>query len=386
MIKIIADDKIPFLKGVFEPYAEVKYVPGNLITRSIVEDVDALIIRTRTKCNSALLHDTNVKFIATATIGFDHIDADYCSDHKITWTNAPGCNASSVQQYIASALLRISGESDFRLKDKTLGIIGVGNAGSGVEKFAKTIGMNLILNDPPRERKEKSSKFSSIEYLLENSDIITLHVPLNMEGEDKTFHMFDNEVFGKIKKGTWLINASRGEVVKTEAVKDALYTEKLAGVVLDVWENEPDIDLHLMAMAFLATPHIAGYSTDGKVKGTAMSVRALSKFFGLPLNDWYPSEVPLPSEPVIRINTDGKSDDDILRKAVFHTYHIIEDDAKLRFNPPAFEKLRGDYPVRREFPAFTVALTDGKSGILHKLGKLGFGTGDHDSPEKSTER
>lgn len=372
MIKIVADDKIPFLRGVLEPYADVRYMPGGKIRNDDVRDADALIIRTRTRCNAALLNKSGVKFIATATIGYDHIDSDYCSKHGIQWTSAPGCNASSVQQYIASALLRISGESGFSLKGRTLGVIGAGNAGSLVAGFATTMGMNVLLNDPPRQRAEKSNLFTDLDDLLAESDIITLHVPLIHSGEDRTFHLFDRKMFEKVRKGAWMINASRGEVVDTESLKDALYLERLTGVVLDVWENEPEIDKHLLEMTFLATPHIAGYSTDGKVNGTTMSVRALSRFFGLPLNDWYPLVVPEPAESVINLNAKGKSDEEIIRRAVFHSYYIVEDDLRLRFNPSSFEKLRGDYPVRREFPAFRINLKGGNPELAGVLQKLGF--------------
>jgi erythronate-4-phosphate dehydrogenase len=313
-----------------------------------------------------------VKFIGTATIGFEHIDTDFCKRNDIKWTNAPGCNSSSVQQYIASALLRISTESQFSLKDKTLGIIGVGNVGSKVQNLAKALGMNVILNDPPRERKERKKIFSGLEHLLNESDIITLHVPLNMEGQDKTFHLFNSETFSKVKKGSWFINSSRGEVVETEALKDALGGERLAGAVIDVWEREPEIDIPLMHMAFLATPHIAGYSADGKANGTSMIVNDLCESFDIPLGDWYPPEVPSPPEPLLFIDCNGKSNEEILRRTVFHTYNIVEDDIRLRFDPSRFEKARENYPLRREFPCYTIDLKDGNAETKKTLKSLGF--------------
>jgi erythronate-4-phosphate dehydrogenase len=372
MIRIIADDKIPFLKGVLEPYAKVTYLPGNQINRNSITGTDALLIRTRTKCNPELLSGTPVKFIGTATIGFDHIDTDFCDKNDIKWSNAPGCNSSSVQQYIASALLRISAESGFSLKDKTLGIIGVGNVGSKVQNLSNALGMKMILNDPPRARKERKKIFSSLDHLLYESDIITMHVPLNMDGQDKTYHLFNGETFNKVKKGSWFINSSRGEVVETEALKDALGGEKLAGAVIDVWEREPEIDIPLMHMAFLATPHIAGYSTDGKANGTSMIVKDLCESFDIPLVDWYPSEVPAPPEPVLIIDCNGKSNEEILRRAVFHTYNIVEDDIRLRFDPSRFEKERENYPVRREFSCYTIDLKDGNEEIKKLLKSLGF--------------
>ncbi len=372
MIRIIADDKIPFLKGVLEPYAKVTYLPGNQINRNSLTGTDALLIRTRTKCNPELLSGTPVKFIGTATIGFDHIDTDFCEKNDIKWSNAPGCNSSSVQQYIAAALLRISAESGFSLKDKTLGIIGVGNVGSKVQNLANALGMKVILNDPPRARKERKKIFASLDHLLNESDIITLHVPLNIDSQDKTFHFFNNETFSKVKKGSWFINSSRGEVVETEALKDALGGEKLAGAVIDVWEREPEIDIPLMHMAFLATPHIAGYSTDGKANGTSMIVKDLCESFNIPLDDWYPSEVPAPPEPMLTIDCNGKSNEEILRRAVFHSYNIVEDDIRLRFDPSRFEKERENYPVRREFSCYTIDLKDGNEEIKKLLKSLGF--------------
>jgi erythronate-4-phosphate dehydrogenase len=371
-MKIVADDKIPFLKGVLEPYADIVYFQGKEITRKILMNADALLIRTRTKCTEDLLMGTPVKFIGTATIGFDHIDIEYCRKKNIFWTNAPGCNSSSVQQYIAAALLKMASEFRFDLTGKTLGIVGVGNVGSKVEKFARIIGMNVLMNDPPRARFEAGKDFVSLGTILYESDIVTLHVPLNFVGEDRTYHLFNSHTFKKMKKNSWFINASRGEVVETTALKKALDSGKFGGAILDVWENEPDIDLELMSKTFLATPHIAGYSTDGKANGTSIVINALCKHFNLPLKEWYPGDVPKPEKPLITINCKGHGDEDIIREAVSQTYNIDEDNIKLRFNPADFEKQRGDYRIRREFSAFTVNQIDGTKQIKNKLVDLGF--------------
>lgn len=372
MLRIVADDKIPFLKGVLEPFAKVVYFPGNEIDRNAAMKADALLVRTRTKCSQDLLSDTPVKFIGTATIGFDHIDTDFCKQNNIIWTNAPGCNSSSVQQYVTAALLRISAESDINLHDKTIGIVGVGNVGSRVQKMAETLGMRVIMNDPPRERIEGRGLFSSLEFLLNESDIITLHVPLNLDGDDRTYHMINDETLRKVKAGSWLINTSRGEVVDTGALKDALADNRIAGTVVDVWEREPEIDTSLMHQAFLATPHIAGYSADGKANGTAMIVNSLCKMFGIPLKNWYPDDIPSAPDPEIVIDCSGKLDYELLRRAVFHSYNIVEDDVRLRFDPSRFEKERENYPVRREFPFYTVRLKNGNNEIRKILTNLGF--------------
>jgi erythronate-4-phosphate dehydrogenase len=372
-MKIVADDKIPFLKGVLEPLAEVVYVPGKDINNTIIKDADALLTRTRTKCTESLLKGSSVKFIGTATIGFDHIDTHYCEKNNITWTNAPGCNSSSVHQYIAAALLKLSHDRKLSLKGKTIGIIGVGNVGKKVEKLARALGMNVLLNDPPRERKEGKGKFVLLGDILYNSDFVTLHVPLNIVGEDMTYHLFNEKSFKKLRRGTWFINASRGEVTDSKALLKSLSSGKI-NAILDVWENEPDIDTDLMSKAFIATPHIAGYSTDGKANGTSMVVNSLCQFFGLPLKNWYPVNVPLPGSTDIRIDCAGKDEYEIVRLAVNRTYNIENDDTNLRLSPADFEKLRGNYPLRREFTSYSVKLTGKNPAAQKMLKELGFNT------------
>jgi erythronate-4-phosphate dehydrogenase len=369
---IVADDKIPFLTGALEPYAEVIYVPGKMIDNDVLKKADALLIRTRTKCTKDLLDGTNIKYIGTATIGYDHIDTQYCERNNITWTNAPGCNSSSVQQYITSALLKLAMDNKYYLKGKTIGIIGVGNVGTKVEKIARILGMKILLNDPPRARKEGNKDFVLLGNILYESDFITVHVPLNLVDEDCTYHLFNEKSFKKMKKGTWFFNTSRGEVTDSLALKNAVKSGKLGGAVIDVWENEPDIDLELMEYSFIATPHIAGYSSDGKANGTSVVVNSLSRHFGLPLHNWYPMNVPPPPVHEIFINGVGKSEEDIVREAVFHTYNIEEDDFRLRMSPYDFEKQRGEYHVRREFPSYTVKLHNCTKESYKILKDLGF--------------
>ena len=225
----------------------------------------------------------------------------------------------------------------------------------------------FFLNDPPRARLEGKKNFHSLRTILSQSDIVTVHVPLNVVGEDYTYHLFNDENFKKIKKGAWFINSSRGEVTDTFALKKVLFSGKVGGAVLDVWENEPDIDVEIMQMAFIATPHIAGYSTDGKANGTAMVVGALSRNFNLPLKNWYPENIPLPSSPYISIDCKGKSEEEIIREAVSHTYNIDEDKANLLHSPTDFEKLRGDYRIRREFTSYSVELKNGSERVQQIL-------------------
>ena len=371
-MKIIIDDKIPYIRGAFEQVAEVVYLAGSKTTTDIAKDAFALVTRTRTICNKQLLEGSSVKFIATATIGYDHIDTDYCDSVGIRWTNAPGCNSKSVEQYIASTLIVLAERKNICLNEMTIGVVGVGNVGSKVARIAALFGMKVLLNDPPRERAEGSEMFVSLGTIQQQADIITLHVPLNLKGEDATFHLGNDSFFGMLQRKPILINSCRGEVVYTQAVKAALKNSNISAFVCDCWENEPNLDLELLALTDLATPHIAGYSKDGKATGTLMSVQAISRFFNLGLDDWQPTGVELPSNPLIDINGEGLSEQDILSKAVLATYDIRNDDKNLRENVSQFEQQRGDYPTRREFPAYTVRATNVEDKTLLILKNLGF--------------
>jgi len=371
-MKIIIDDKIPYIQGAFEGVAEVIYLPGAKTTPAIVKDADVLITRTRTICNEQLLAGSAVKFIATATIGYDHIDTEYCRTAGIQWTNAPGCNSKSVEQYIASALLVLAQKNNWILAEKCIGIVGVGNVGSKVATVCKLLGMKVLLNDPPRERAEGRGDFISLQRVLDEADIISLHVPLNMTGEDATFHLCNRTFFTSLKRKPVLINSCRGEAIDTTSAKEALRVGQLSGFVCDCWENEPDIDLELLALTDLATPHIAGYSRDGKATGTLMSVQAISDFFSLGLNNWRPLGVELPIHPVIEIDGTGLTEQDIIAKAVLSTYDIRDDDRRFRADTTEFEMQRGDYPVRREFTAYTLKTINVPETIMEKLKQWGF--------------
>ena len=374
MIKIVADMHIPFLKGALEPFAKVVYLQGDKIRKSDVLDAEGLITRTRTICDSSLLEGTPVKFIATATIGFDHIDTVYCEANGIHWHHAPGCNSSSVRQYMASALARLSEIHQFPLADKTIGVIGVGHVGAKVVQLAEVLGMKPLLNDPPRAQNEGKIGFTDLDTILELADIVTLHVPLNLEGPFKTFHMADDNFFERLRKKPLLINTSRGQVTDTAAVKKALQAGRISGFTADVWENEPDIDLEMLALADIGTPHIAGYSAEGKANGTAACVRAASRFFGFGIDDWYPESLPLPANPVLRLYTTGKTDEKLLLEAINRTYDIRFDDILMRNSAEKFEEHRNLYPVRREFEAYQVELDERRNDVLQKLRALGFQT------------
>lgn len=372
-MKIVCDHKIPFLKGALEPYAEVVYLPGDQTDAKVVKEADALITRTRTICKESLLKGSSVKMIATATIGFDHIDTQWCEENGIAWTNAPGCNSGSVQQYIASVLVHLSQKHHFCFEEKTLGVVGVGNVGKKVAKIAALLGFKVLLNDPPRARKEGPDGFVSLDEICAKCDIITIHVPLERGGEDSTFHLFDSNRLAKLSSECILINSSRGEVVDNQALKEALQQKRLKAGVLDVWEKEPDIDVELLSLLDIATPHIAGYSLDGKANGTTMSVRAVAGFFDLPIKDWQATGVPLPAQAV-EFSIDAKDGclQEVLSRAVLYTYQVMDDDQSLRASVSSFEKQRADYPVRREFSTYTIRLQHGSREMQARLSEMGF--------------
>lgn len=346
-MKVIVDNKIPFIKEAIERIAdEVLYAPGKDFTPKLINDADALIIRTRTKCNRELLENSHVRFIATATIGFDHIDTDFCKEAGITWTNAPGCNSSSVAQYLQSSLLLLKQLKNIDLGKMTIGIIGVGNVGSKVAQVANELGLKVLLNDLPREDHEGSIAFNSLQTLAENCDILTFHTPLYKEGKYKTYHLANDDFFHSLKRHPIIINTSRGEVVDTSALLNALDAGLVTDAIIDVWENEPDINLSLLKKAFIGTPHIAGYSADGKANATRMSLNALCHFFNIEPN--FQIEPPLPE------NSNLTASD--VEEAYLQMYNPQRDSEALKQRPNMFEKLRGDYPLRREKEAYTISI------------------------------
>lgn len=368
-MKIVVDDKIPFLEGILENYFDVVYKPGKFICRADLLDVDALLVRTRTNCNGLLLNNTNLKFIATATIGHDHIDAAYCKKVGIEWANSPGCNAWAVQQYVIASVLEMAQKYSMPLNNLTLGVVGAGHVGKKVAESAVGLGLKVLVNDPPREMVE-GGDFVSLQTIMEEADFITFHVPLTVDGEFKTYHMADDLFFGNLKKRPVVINSSRGEVISGEALKRALISGLIRGAVVDVWENEPTVDVELLRMVDIATPHIAGYSVEGKANGTAMAVQALSRFFGLGIDSWKPTSVPMPSNPLIepKNNIPHKT----ILEAVRATYKVMIDDHTLRSSIRNFEKQRTDYNFRNEFSSFCIDGSNLDEKLEKRFKRVGF--------------
>lgn len=336
-MKVIVDNKIPYIAGEIEKIADkVVYLPGDAFTKEEVKEADALVVRTRTHCNRELLEGSQVKFIVTATIGFDHIDTEYCHEAGIAWTNCPGCNAGSVEQYIHSVLLLLKREKGVKLEETTLGIVGVGHVGSRVKRMAESLGMKVLLNDPPRADKGEKG-FVDLRTIASESDVITFHTPLIKEGTYRTCHLVDEDFLFSLKRNPVIINSSRGEVVDTASLLIALSAGKVKDAVIDTWEYEPVISRELMEVAFLATPHIAGYSADGKANATRMSLEALARFFGVEADFC----VMPPEYSGIQFSDDAE-------EAYLQAYNPTRDSEWLKKCPEKFEWFRGSYPFRRE--------------------------------------
>ena len=341
-MKIVADTNIPFLKGVLEPFAEVVYLDGRAIDRAAMSDADAIIIRTRTRCNAETLAGTRVKMIASATIGTDHIDLPWCAAHGIEVCNAEGCNAGGVADYVFSALYGTASRHSIKLDGATIGIVGVGHVGKIVEQMARSLGFRVLLNDPPRAAREGDAAFVDLDTLLEQSQVITLHVPL----DSTTRGMASEAFFEKMQPGAIFINAARGEVVDESALLHA--RPKLGALILDTWCNEPDVNPNLIEVCDIATPHIAGYSYQGKQNGTAMAVQAVARHFGIgALLDFAPQTETEALKPV-SVHLQGKTQGEIAA-ILQYNYPIFTDDFLFRSNPGSFERLRSEYNYRREF-------------------------------------
>ena len=331
-MKIIVDDKIPYIQEHLRLLAdEVVALNGASINAADVRDADALIVRTRTRCDESLLKGSKVQFVATATIGFDHIDTDYLERVGIAWTSCPGCNAASVAQYVESSLLLLQQEKGISLPNATIGIVGCGHVGSKVRAVAERLGMHVLVCDPLLGH----SDFVPLSVIERVADIITFHVPLTRQGAYATWHLADETFFHRLPKVPYIINTSRGGVVDNTALLTAIQQGRVRDAVIDVWEGEPHLNEELLHRVFIGTPHIAGYSADGKTNADNMVIDALCQYFGLS----HPGKVLPPKLPVDYHYTGNPLD----------LYNPMRDSDALKTNPKRFEDLRNHYPLRREY-------------------------------------
>ena len=381
-MKIVADENIPFVREIFAPLGKVLCVSGRQMSADVVADADVLLVRSVTKVNEQLLSDSSVRFVGTATIGTDHVDQEYLSSREITFVSAAGSNSNSVAEYVITAILVLAEKYGWELQDKTLGIIGVGNIGSNIEKKAPALGLKVLPNDPPLQRETGDKRFVSLSRVLEEADIITCHVPLTRSGPDATWHLFDQEKLGRLRPGTVLINSSRGAVVDNRELKKQITKGNMGPVVLDVWENEPEIDMELLDQVAIATPHIAGYSLDGKVNGTVMLYQKLCEFLGTEVTSQIDRLLPTPPVPTIELDVTGKADQQLLTQAMTRIYDIMGDDGRLREiitltnseKGKYFDELRKNYPVWREAFNTRIKLQGPADQIREKFFILGFKT------------
>ncbi|HBR99138.1 MAG TPA: hypothetical protein DD979_17415 [Gammaproteobacteria bacterium] len=346
-MNILADENIPQVHEAFAALGTLTARSGREISPSDLQTTDALLVRSVTRVDHDLLSGTPVRFVASATAGLDHIDADYLQSAGITFAHAPGSNALSAAEYVIAALCYWSLRNARPLDGLSLGVIGCGQVGSRVVRLAQQLGLRCVRNDPPLAA-TGVAELDAIDAALA-CDIVTLHVPLTTDGPHATRTLLSADRLAQLKPGAVLINASRGEVIDEAALLRRVTSQRDLTLMLDVWHNEPAIQLPLLAETLLATPHIAGYSTDAKLRGTEMIYRAYCDFLGREAH-WQPRiDTPMNAEP-----NDAVTD---IRERVLRAYPIDQDDARLRrvLHEPDlevarhFDQLRKRYPIRREY-------------------------------------
>jgi len=380
-MKIVCDKNMPFAAEAFGTLGEVLLKDGRQIAADDVRDAELLITRSTTRINAGLLDGSAVRFYGSGVIGTDHIDIPYLASRGIVWTGAPGCNAESVATYVTAALLWLGGRTGLMLEGRTLGVIGVGNVGRRVCAHARALGLRVLANDPPRQRDAadaEAAAFVPLERVLEESDIITCHVPLTRQGPDATFHLLDAARLARLRRGAILVNAARGPVVETDALRAALDSGRVGQAVIDCWEGEPAYRPDLLARAALSTPHIAGHAYEGKVNGTALVYRRACDFLGMPAV--YPFTLPEPPLPLWRGDAAGRGDEAVLRELVLSVYDIETDSSRLAAScaaddaarAAAFDAQRSRYPMRREFASTRVQVAHASDALLAKIAGLGF--------------
>ena len=379
-MNIVVDENIAYAKKAFSEFGDVQLVDGRKINNQQLKNVDVFIVRSITNVNSNLLDGTKVKFVGTATIGSDHIDLNYLEKNNITFADAKGCNADSVAEYVFTALFKIAADENIRLNKKSIGVVGIGNIGSKVVRIAEELGMLVLKNDPPLERKGIGEKYVSLDEILQ-ADIITTHVPLNKGGRDNTVHLLNKDNLNQIRYGAIIINTSRGVVINNDALYNITQSKKLYNI-LDVWENEPGINIDLLNITKIGTAHIAGYSLEGKVNGTVMIYNALCNFARIPPS-WKPE---LPEVENKEFVLDVSKNDELKLYNLLRSVHDIEsDDWRMRNmikvkgeeRGKYFALLRKEYPIRREFSNYTVKLREDELYLKKILEALRFKTEEY---------
>ncbi|USD66628.1 4-phosphoerythronate dehydrogenase [Vibrio sp. SCSIO 43136] len=376
-MKIVIDENMPYAEALFSQLGEVEMKPGRNLSAEDLVDVDALMIRSVTKVNQALLAKANkLKFIGTATAGFDHVDEQLLQQKGIYFTNAAGCNKVGVAEYVISVLMVLAQQHGFEIFDKKVGIVGAGQVGSYLAKCLEALGIDVLLNDPPKQIAGDKRTFSDLDSLLEQADVITLHTPITRTGEHSTYHLIDEARLNSMRSDQILINAARGPVVDNQALKQRLQKQDGFIAALDVFEFEPKVDLELLPLLAFATPHVAGYGLEGKARGTTMIFNAFCQY--LQLDKTASADELLPVAPIPRVQLERDWDHTTLHNLTQLIYDVRQDDAQLRRElnkdgvsiPTAFDQMRKNYWDRREYSAIT--LVGGSDCRLEPLANLGF--------------
>ncbi len=378
-VKIVCASSVLFAREAFETLGETQVIPDRKISREHLVDADVLVVRSKTDVNKDLLADTKVGFVGTATAGFDHMDVRWLDRAHIAWCAAPGCNANSVAEYVTAAVCRIAHERGLDLEKMTMGVVGVGQVGSRVVKKAEVLGMRVLQNDPPLAIATQDPVYVSLDRVLEEADVVTFHVPLTRNGKFPTWHLCNCHFFEHVRPGCIFINAARGEIVDTDSLLYALDRHVVSDAVLDTWENEPLISAELLSKVRIATPHIAGYSFEGRLNGTIAVYNEVCHFFEVE-PAWKPDEAGFPVPPVIACDARERAYETVMCEIISSAYDIMKDDTALRqavaMMPDArgthFDGLRRSYSARREFTAVRVDLRNAGEKLTDKVRRLGF--------------
>ncbi|MCP4754020.1 MAG: 4-phosphoerythronate dehydrogenase [Proteobacteria bacterium] len=372
-MKFLADQEIPYVKEAFSTIGEVELLPASKITGADLQSADGLIIRTTTKIRPPVLDRCAVRFVGTATIGTDHIDLPYLLGKKIAFASAPGCNAVAVAEFVLNGLITYAHEHGISLQDQVLGIIGAGNTGSALKKRAEILGITCLLNDPPLKEKTRKEKYIPIRDLVEHSSIISLHVPLTKDVKHPTYHLIDDRFLKNVTPDTIIVNTSRGEVIDEKSL--VKYRSNFRGLLLDVWENEPNIDFETLRVVDIATSHVAGYSMEGKIRATEMIYNAACNCFGL-ISGWSSKRV---LEDPVRLAIRSEDQKHLLKNIIMQAFDIRKDDTMLRkitaqSDPGGyFSVLRNKYRFRREFGSLKLGKVENLPVERRKtLAELGF--------------
>ena len=378
-MNIVCASSLALGRDMFSTLGDVVVLPERDINADVVREADALIVRSKVRITRELLEGSRVSFVGTATAGTDHMDLSWLEEHGVAWTSAPGSNARSVAEYVAAALLRVAVRHSLSLEGKKLALVGVGHVGRAVAELAPALGLEVLLNDPPRATAEGLACLRPLDEVLAQADIVSLHVPLTVAGPFATQRMVDCRFLSQVKPGCLFINAARGEVVDEDSLLLALGQGWISRAILDVFECEPRLRCDVAAQADLVTPHIAGYSYEGRVKGTQMCYEAACRFFEKDPT-WRATPADRPACPTIQVDACGRRAEEVLDAMVRAAYDVEADDQALRAGLVEddvergrhFQKLRGQYPNRYEFEAWPLALTGADAALRNRAHALGF--------------